>query len=56
MLDDRAEAFVDLAEALRVARDVAGASSALTQAADLFDRKGNEVSLAQTRRLLAEVA
>ena len=46
MLDDRAGAFVDLAEALGVAGDVAGASSALTQAADLFERKGSEVSLA----------
>ena len=56
MLDDQAEAIVDLAEALGVAGDVAGASSALTQAADLFERKGNEVSLAQTRRLLGERA
>ena len=52
MLDDQAEAIVDLAEALGVAGDVAGASAALTQAADLFERKGNEVSLTRTRRLL----
>ncbi len=56
MLDDRAGAFGDLAEALGMAGDVAGASSALTQAADLFEQKGNEVSLAQTRRFLGERA
>jgi hypothetical protein len=50
-----ADALVALAEVLRLAGRPAEAATALEQAAGLFDLKGNVVSAADARAVLAQL-
>jgi tetratricopeptide (TPR) repeat protein len=52
----KADALSDLAEVLLLARRTPEARTALEQAASLYERKGNAVSAARTRALLARVS
>jgi predicted ATPase/class 3 adenylate cyclase len=54
-LDSQAEALLDLAEVLRIKGQLPEATEQAERALDLYDRKGNLVSVRRVRRLLNEL-
>jgi tetratricopeptide (TPR) repeat protein len=52
-LENRASAFTDLAEVLRLAGRTSEAAASLQEAIGLYDQKGNAVAAQKLRRLLA---
>jgi len=55
-LNQRAQALLDLAEVLRAGEQFIKARALVEEALELYERKGNLVGAAETRRLLGEVA
>jgi hypothetical protein len=52
-LNRQGDALLDLAEVLAAAERLDRAAGAIREAAELYERKGNVVSAARTRSLLA---